>query len=735
MRAYAKKSRKIKIQYQYDTMDCGIACMAMIADYYGIPVSRAQLSELCKGTRNGLSFLSIQKSFKMLGVIGDALSLRLDDINSSKHLPAILHWNDNHFVVLYEISRNHGRKQYKIADPSFGYVKFDQADMLAHWCNNVECKGRLMYFHGGEVQFTPSKSDKSQHIKRIYNYVRQYRAALTKIGICVLVVSLLQLVLPFTTQAIVDVGIELKNIKIIYVILLAQLMIIVGRVIGDFIRKWLLLRISVKINLALITDFFIKLVKLPIRFFDTKKDSDLLQRIDDHKVIESFITTKLLDMIFSLTFLTILIGVLFFYNIKVFAIFLSSSVIYVCWILMILQKRKLLNYKFYNKRSKCQSGVYQIITGIEEMKINDCAGRKLAEWQSLQLDLLDLQSQSLKLEQFSELGNLIINEGKNLFITAVSASSVISGEITIGVMLSIQYIIGQLSTPVENLARFIFALQDIQISFARVTDVYDRHNEVCDNHISPLHTPHEDLIVENVCFNYDDSEKTQVINHLSCVIKKGKLTAIVGPSGSGKTTLIKLLLKYYKPDTGEIFVGPYEYSQINSDWWRSRCSVVMQGGFIFSDTIARNIAPKGDIIHTRLEYAARVANIYDAIISLPNGFETYIGLDGQGLSEGQKQRLLIARAVYKDAPYVFFDEATNSLDTRNERVIVDNLKEFYGGKTVVVVAHRLSTVKSADEILVMDQGRIVEQGTHDELIEVKGLYYDLVKNQLEIGTE
>lgn len=719
-------------------MDCAAACLSMIAEYFDRHVQRTKLSEMCKGTRNGVSFLTMKRVLGSLGIEATAVRISLEEITEAA-LPAILYWNSRHFVVLYGIVRK-GRKKkvyYKIADPAFGYVTFSSKEMAEHWYLNDENAGRLMFFKPHDCNTSAILSPNSNSgsgLRLLWKYFHRYKTSLAKIGLCVLFVSILQLLIPFTTQAIVDIGIEQKDMRIIYIILLAQMMIVVGRAAGDFIRRWILLRISVQINLSLVSDFFCKLVKLPMRFFDSKKDGDLLQRINDHGTIESFITSKSLETIFSFFSLLIFSGVLFHYSPKIFLIFTAGSLLYGVWIILFLHKRKLLNYKFFNKRAKNQGDIYQMITGMEEMKLYACVERKLAEWESVQMDLMDLNMQSLKLEQRSEAGNLLINEGKNMLITVFAAASVIQGDITLGSMLSIQYIIGQLSFPVEQAANFIFNLQDVKISLDRINDVYSREEEITQHHTVPSSLPNGDIRIDGVCFSYEDSSREPVINHLTLSIERKKTTAIVGTSGSGKTTLIKLLLKYYEPDSGTITVGDTDYLTFNPEWWREQCSVVMQDGFIFSDTIARNIVPSGEIDREKLVYSAKVANIHDTVMSLPLKYETFIGMDGQGLSMGQRQRLLIARAVYKNAPLVFFDEATNSLDSGNEKAIVNNLYSFFKEKTVVIVAHRLSTVRNADNIVVLDHGRIVEQGTHHNLVSLRGKYFTLIKNQLELGT-
>lgn len=733
-------------EFQYDSVDCGSACLAMIASYYGIETSRERISELCKTTLNGVSLLTVREAATQIGLSGTGLSLSLEELMEIKPLPALLHWNGRHFVVLFDIkARLDGKKRFRVMDPAYGEVMFSEEDMREHWLEKGKGDkqtGRLMIFEpagtGGRdtADFCEKRKRNAykKGIRLLARYFYAYKAVLAKISVCVLAVSVMQLFLPFLTQAIVDKGIGDSDIHFIYLVLLAEAALIIGSTLGDFIRRWLLLKMSVRINLSLISDFIIKLVKLPMSFFNAKKTGDLLQRIDDHKIVEQFITSNSLTVVFSFFTLVVFSVVLAIYDFRIFCIFFVGSVLYALWLMLFLKKRRLLNYKFFNKRSKNQSSIYQLITGMEEIKLQGCADRKREEWEKIQLDLLDLNMQSLQLGQRSETGTVLINEVKNALITVVSAASVISGDITLGMMLSIQYIIGQLTVPVKQSVGFIFSLQDLRISMERINDVYEREEEVRPGQIVPEELPCGDIVIDNVCFGYDNSNRRKALDGVSCIIPRGKVTAITGCSGSGKTTLIKLLLQYYKPQEGSIKIGGTDLFALNPQWWRDKCSAVMQDGYIFSDTIARNIVPKDvEIDRQRLEYAVRMANAHDTVMALPLKYDTFIGDEGQGLSAGQKQRLLIARAVYKDVPFVFLDEATNSLDAKNEKAITENMQSFYEGKTVIVIAHRMSTVMNADQIIVMDAGKIVETGTHRELVESRSYYYDLIRNQLDLG--
>lgn len=545
---------------------------------------------------------------------------------------------------------------------------------------------------------------------------------------------LLQLILPFLTQSVVDIGIKHNDIHFIWLILLGELMIVIGKTATDFIRRWLLLHISMRINISLVSDFFIKLLKLPMSFFDTKLMGDLLQRINDHSRIQTFLTNQVLGVIFTFMSFTIFGIVLLIYNNLIFIIFMAGSVIYGLWITIFLNKRKILDYELFEQQANNQNKTYQFITSMQEIKLQDCEKRRRWEWEDTQADLFCVQMKSLKLQQTQEAGCIFINEVKNIVITVLAATAVINGQMTLGAMLAVQYIIGQLNSPVEQFMSFIYSLQDVKISLERINEIHEGNNEeTAENQISEFNDE-KFITLTNVNFKYDQHALKNTLTDVSFDIPEGKVTAIVGASGSGKTTLIKLILGYYPVMSGSISIAGSNINEYNLKWWRRHCGVVMQDGVIFSESIARNIAvDDGDIDTERLERAARIANIYDYIMGLPLKYNTQIGRDGVGLSQGQKQRILIARAVYKNPDFIFLDEATNALDAKNERAIVENLDEFYKGRTVVVVAHRLSTVRNADQIIVLDSGKVIESGNHTSLIEKKGAYYNLVKNQLELG--
>lgn len=578
------------------------------------------------------------------------------------------------------------------------------------------------------------KQAEKKSFKFLINYVFAYKKYFSHIALGLIIGSLLQLIMPFLTQAIVDIGIKHEDIKIIWLILLGELMIVIGRTVTDFIRRWLLLHISMRINISLVSDFFIKLLKLPMSFFDTKKTGDLLQRMADHNRVQQFLTNQVLSIAFSFFNFVIFGIVLLVYNSIVFSIFFAGSILYGLWMVLFLNRRKILDYELFEQQARNNNKTYQFITCMQEIKLQNCEQRRRWEWEDVQADTFFIQMKTLKLKQMQEAGAIFINEIKNILITVFAATAVIDGNMSLGAMLAVQYIVGQLNSPLDQLMIFIYSIQDVKISLERINEIHEKENEEKDaNKIKGLGGC-KAIKVETIDFKYDSHALRNVIQNVSFEIPEGKVTAIVGASGSGKSTLIKLMLGYYKVLCGRVLIGDQDINEYDLKWWRNNCGVVMQDGVIFSESIARNIAvDDNEIDFQRLEHAAQIATIHDFILTLPLKYNTIIGNEGAGLSQGQKQRILIARAVYKNPDFIFLDEATNSLDAKNERAIVENLSAFYKGKTVVIVAHRLSTVKNADQIIALDNGQVVEIGDHSTLIEKKGLYYNLVRNQLELG--
>ena len=724
---------------QSDSMMCGITCLQMVCKHFGREVSLRTLSKLCVATSEGVSMLGVNEAANKLGL--RTMCARTDfDTLSKATLPCVLHWNQNHFVVLYKVRK--GRIFY-VADPGKGLVKYNLEEFGKHWVSTAsqgEEKGIAMFLEP-TLEFYSHKVDNEEEdgsprsFQFLFGYIKQYRKYFGQIVLGLLVGSLLQLILPFLTQSIVDVGIKNQNIGFIWLILLGQLMLTISRTAIDFIRRWLLLHISLRINISLVSDFFIKLLKLPMSFFDTKLMGDLMQRMGDHSRVNSFLTQQTLSIVFSLFTFIVFSIVLLSYNWLVFAIFMLGSLLYGGWLALFLRRRKVLDYELFEQQAINNNKTYEFITSMQEIKLQDCEQRRRWEWEDVQADLFGVQMKSLKLQQTQEAGSIFINELKNIVITVVAATAVIHGQLTLGMMLAVQYIIGQLNSPVEQLMSFFYSVQDVKISLERINEIHRMDDE---NGKQGLETSvkEEDkgIDLEDVNFKYDPHALKTIIDDVSLTIPKGKVTAIVGASGSGKTTLIKLMLGYYPVLGGQITIGGTDVNTLNKKWWRRQCGVVMQDGVIFSESIARNIAVDDkEIDKQRLQTAAEIACIHNYVMGLPLKYNTKIGRDGVGLSLGQKQRILIARAVYKNPDYIFLDEATNSLDANNERMIVEHLDEFYKGKTVVIVAHRLSTVKNADQIVVLDKGKVVEAGNHETLTAKRGAYYNLVKNQLELG--
>lgn len=723
---------------QPDQMDCGPTCLRMVAKHYGKNFSLQRLREISGINREGVSLLGISEAAEKVGFRTTGARLTVSQLDELS-LPAILHWQQNHFVVLYNRKGKREGTRYHVADPGKGLITYKQGEFLNAWLqtkNNGHSQGIALSLTPTPAFYAePEDKNTPLNFSYLFGYLFQYKKLIFQLLLGLAVGSLLQLIFPFLTQSVVDIGINTRNLNFIYIILIAQTMLFLGRISVEFIRSWILLHISTRINISILTDFLIKLMKLPMSFFDTKMTGDIMQRMNDQKRIEAFLTGPTLSILFSMVNLVIFSFVLAYYNATVFTVFLVSSILYTLWVIFFLKRRRELDFKRFDISAKNQSSIVQLISGMQEIKLNNCEQQKRWEWERIQAGLFRFNIKSLALGQYQQAGAFLINEGKNILITFVVAKAVIDGQLTLGAMMAIQYIIGQLNSPIEQLLGFVQQLQDARISLERLNEIQELEDEEPVDKIFQKELPADkSLRLDNISFTYPGAGNEPVLSSIKLDIPQGKTTAIVGMSGSGKTTILKLLLRFYEPQKGEIRVGRAPLSQISYRYWREKCGIVMQDGFIFSDTIARNIAVADEYPNReKLAHAIKMANINDFIDSLPLGLNTKIGAEGNGISQGQRQRLLIARAVYKDPEYIFFDEATNALDANNEKVILENLVSFFKGRTVVVVAHRLSTVKNADHIVVLDNGNITESGTHESLTIQQGEYYQLVKNQLELG--
>lgn len=725
---------------QSDQMDCGPTCLRMIAKYFGRNYSLQRLREISGINRAGVSLLGISEAAEKIGLRTTGLKITLERLLEVE-LPCVLHWKQNHFVVLYSAPDKRGvkGKSFYIADPGKGKIKYSEAEFIKLWFSTKrdgEPEGiALILSASPEFYELGGDPDKGLSIGYMLHYLIQYRGMIAQLFVGLGVGSLLQLILPFLSQSLVDIGINTRNLSFVYVIVIAQTMLFLGRLSVDFIRSWILLHMSTRINIAILTDFLIKLMKLPMSFFETKMTGDIMQRMNDQGRIQSFLTGSSLNTIFSLFNFFVFAFVLIYYNLQIFIIFAISSVIYSGWVIFFLKKRRELDFKRFDISSENQSAMVELINAMQEIKLNNCEKQKRWEWERIQASLFKFSIKSLKLGQYQQFGTFFINEGKNILITFIVTKAVIDGQLTLGAMMAVQYIVGQLNSPIEQLLGFIQGLQDAKISLERLNEIHEiKDEEPIDKHFMMALPTNKSISIRNLTFTYPGAGNEPVLDNITINIPEGKTTAIVGMSGSGKTTILKLLLRFYEAQKGDIKVGNTNLQQIGYRYWRGECGIVMQDGYIFSDTITKNIAVADDIPDVaKLTHAIKVANITDFINELPLGLNTKIGAAGNGISQGQRQRLLIARAVYKNPEYIFFDEATNALDANNERVIMQNLEDFFFGKTVVVVAHRLSTVKNADNILVLERGVIIEQGNHKELTHKRGAYYELVRNQLELG--
>jgi ATP-binding cassette subfamily B protein len=748
-------------------MDCGPACLQMVAKHHGRYFPVQDLRQKSFITREGVSLLGISDAAEAIGLRSVGVKVDFERLEKEAPLPCVVHWYQRHFVIVYKIAKG---KVY-VADPAEGLITYSKEEFLKGWLSDgVESVVKIlsqMAINGNDshvngfsigkkdvgiallLEPTPefynyepeSSKNKRQSLTYLFGYLKSHRRFLFQLALGLLTGSLIQLALPFLTQSIVDVGINTQNIQFIYLVLAGQMMLFVSRMAVDFIRRWILLHLSTRINVSIISDFLVKLFKLPMTFFEGKMIGDILRRIDDHARIERFLSTSSLNIIFSFFNLVIFGLVLAIYNVSIFLVFFVFSALYVVFVLLFMKKRAELDYKRFQQMADNQSTLIQTVQGMSEIKMNNCETLKRWEWERIQAKLFRVSASGTRLQQWQDAGSLFLNESKNMLITVMAALAVMDGQMTLGMMLAVQYIIGQLNVPVNDFITFSRDWQDAKISLERIGEIHlaKGEDEGLEGEFEGAGLPRasrggETIEIQNLTFQYEGPHSPKVLDDISLTIPEGRITAIVGASGSGKTTLLKLLVKFYNPVSGKITVGSEPLEVLHAGQWRSRCGTVMQDGFIFSDTIARNIAlGEDDIDRKKLRHAVTVANIKEFIESLPLRYNTKVGANGIGLSAGQKQRLLIARAVYKNPEFLLFDEATSALDANNEKTIMENLNEFFKNRTVVVIAHRLSTVKNADQIVVLEQGKIVETGTHTELTSLKGKYFELVKNQLELG--
>ncbi|MGF2412407.1 peptidase domain-containing ABC transporter [Ferruginibacter sp.] len=718
---------------QYDEMDCGPSCLRIICKFYSKTFSLEYFRALTYTSRSGTSMLSLSKAAEKLKLRTMAAKLSYDDLLETQPFPCIAYWNQKHFLVVYKIKKN---KIY-VSDPAHGLLTYNKEEFLKSWCVDND-KGIILsleptsefYDEADEKQTTSEKNFGS-----IFKYVLKYKREMVQIIAGLVVASLLQVFFPFLTKSVVDIGIHNRDMQFIYMVLLAQLMVFLGKTAIEVLRSYMLLHVSTRVNIHLLSDFFIKLMRLPLGYFDSKMVGDTIQRISDHRRVENFFTSGAITSIFSLLSLVVFGAVLALYSPFIFAVFLVGSLLYILWITLFMKKRAALDYKLFAQMSANQEKNYEMIVGMQEIKLHNAEQKKRWQWELLQIKLFKINIKSLSLKQWQSGGAVVINELKNIIITIVAAGLVVKGSVSLGVMLSVSYIIGQLNSPILQLVEFFQSYQDTTLSLNRINEIHNKPDEenIYDQKITEIQSG--DICIENLSFKYDNNPVTPfVLKDINITIPANKVTAIVGSSGSGKTTLLKLLMKFYEPTTGTITIGNQQFGSLSNSKWRDKCGVVMQEGYIFNDTIESNIAVGDDVIDlVQLENAARIANIQDFIKTLPMGYKTKIGNNGMGISTGQKQRMLIARAIYKNPDVLFFDEATSALDAKNEKLITENLDSIFKNKTVVIIAHRLSTVKNADNILVLQNGKISESGHHKQLITEKGFYYNLVSNQLELG--
>ena len=719
-------------------MDCGPTCLRMVAKFYGKNYSLQNLRDRCHITREGVSLLGISDAAESIGFRTTGVKVTWRQMVEEMPLPCIVHWNQRHFVVVYDVVKKHGVYKVMVADPASGLLEYTEEDFRGLWLESErKTEGIALILEPTPKFYEEEGDDERRHygFGYVLKYLRPYRTYIIQILLAMLTASVISLLMPFITQSVVDKGIGTGSLSLIVVLLIAQLTLTLGGLANNLIRSWLMLHTTSRVSISLISDFLCKLMRLPIAFFDSKMVGDIMQRIGDYNRIQTFLTGSLLSMVIAVVSFVVYGLIMAGYNATIFIVFLIGVSLYVLWVLLFMKRRRKLDYMRFQQASANQSNIVQLIGGMQEIKLNNCEKQKRWEWEAIQARLFKVGVKSLTLGQVQEIGSTFIDQTKNILMSFIAAKSVIDGGMTLGMMMALQYIMGQINAPISQFISFVQSAQDASISLDRLGEIHEMKDEEPAEEERIKDIPSDaDIVFRDVVFQYDGPHSPRVLDEVSLTIPSGKVTAIVGASGSGKTTMLKMMLGFYPPVSGEVLLGNVSLKNYSESRWRARCGTVMQEGYIFSDTIAANIAVSEEYPDMeRVRWAVGVSNIKYWIEGLPLGYGTKIGADGHGLSSGQKQRILIARAAYKDSRYLFFDEATNSLDANNERTIMENLERLFSEKTVVVVAHRLSTVKNADNIIVLDKGRIAEQGTHSQLTALRGKYYELVKNQLELG--
>lgn len=724
------KRKRFPISYQLDTMDCGPSCLEMLARYHGRKVSKQLVRSLCQQDRQGTSLAGLARASEALGFRTLSVKVSFDDLKQKAPLPCIAFWPHGHFVVIRRIRGN----SVDLADPGAGLTTYTRAEFETCWLDPDQQNWGVILLLEPTRQLlrVESKPSSTTFFDLSWPLWRDVRRHLWPLGIGVTVVLFVQLILPFLSAAVVDAGVLNRNLNLVFVILLAQLVLVFSRISVTLLQECLLAYVGVRIDMRLVSQFLMKLTRLPLSFFDGKLIGDLFQRINDHKSLQQLLTGTLWQVLLATLTLIVFGAALAVFQPLLFAVYLVGSLMYVGYIVLFIKRQRQLNFKTFHLSAQKQGIVIEFLAGMQEIKLNNAEQQRRWQWEAAQHAIGKVQVKSQMLSHFQGSGGLAINEIKNLVLTLLVAQAVINAEMSIGTMVAVQYVIGQLSWPLNQIATLIGQSHEAALSYQRAKEIHQISDEE-DASAGVRPDERSDIEFRNVSFAYGGTSRKTLFQNLSFKIPAGKTTAIVGRSGSGKTTLLRLILKFYAPDDGQILLGSGNLNDVSHRQWRDLCGIVMQDGYIFSDTVARNIAVADEMVDMkRVAEVARLAEIDQFVESLPLNYETRIGRDGVGISRGQSQRILIARALYKDPKYMFFDEATSALDAETESVIVDRLRNVMRGKTAVVIAHRMSTVRHADQIILVDGGKVVEVGTHEELVDHRGSYYSLVRNQLDL---